>query len=82
MLKQLKITLNWWQAALYELTLLAFGLAVGSYWPEIFDNLQLPLLITAALAGGYILSLWLKQNRRLFNKTPTPDSDKEHPPQL
>lgn len=63
MLSKLRLTLNWWQAAIYESTLLALGLIIGSAKPELITGLYLPLWIIVAYGAYYILKLWLRQNR-------------------
>ena len=68
MLKQLKITLNWWQAAVYELAVLALGIMIGTHWPEIFNRHFLLLGLIFIATGSYIIGLWLNQNRSVVDK--------------
>ncbi len=54
-------TLKWWQASIFKLAMLAAGVAIGAYWPDIFHD-YLPLLILVALlAGSYVTYVWWKQ---------------------
>ncbi len=56
-----ELRLKWWQAGIYEASLLSLGLVVGARWFSFFQNYSLVFLVVFALAGGYILWLWLRQ---------------------
>ncbi len=54
-------TLQWWQAGLFKLGLLALGVALGVYCHDFFSG-YLPLLIVVAMCAlGYITYAWWKQ---------------------
>ena len=55
------ITLKWWQAALYELSVISFGIIIGSYWSGFWTNWTNILWFTFAIPGIYILYMWIKQ---------------------
>jgi len=64
MLKFLKpFSLEWWQAGLYELAMLSFGIFIGKSWPHLFYNQSAALLVVFAVFGGYIIYVWLCQQR-------------------
>lgn len=53
--------LTWWQSGLFKVSMISFGLAIGSQWPEHFLDL-LPLLWTLfALPAVYITYVWWRQ---------------------
>ena len=54
-------TLTWWQAALYKVGMLAFGIVVGTYWHELFASYLLPLIVVAMVSLAYVSYLWWKQ---------------------
>jgi len=54
-------TLNWWQAGLFKLSVISLGIIIGSTWANIFKARRPFLLLTSALPGLYLLSVWWKQ---------------------
>ena len=54
-------TLQWWQAALFKLGLLALGIAAGAYWHGLFTGFLPVLIVLAALCLAYITLVWWKQ---------------------
>ncbi len=65
----LKLTINWKQALLYELSLFSLGIIIGSLWPNIFTGAVLWAIIAVFLiAGGYITALWIRQNKDIFSR--------------
>lgn len=68
-ISSLKVTMNWKQAALYEMAMLSLGILIGSVWPEIFTGLvKITLLAIFALAGGYTLLVWMDQNLKASDR--------------
>jgi FAD/FMN-containing dehydrogenase len=63
-LDRLSITLQWWQAAIYELALLTLGILIGSYAPVYVSYIEPLLWIIFFVATAYILFLWLRQIRK------------------
>lgn len=54
-------TLQWWQAGLFKVGLLALGIAVGAYWHGLFTGFLPALIIIAAICLAYITVVWWKQ---------------------
>lgn len=54
-------TLNWWQLGIFKITVLAFGIAIGTYWHEFFSAYLPILILIAVVCGLYIASVWWKQ---------------------
>jgi hypothetical protein len=54
-------TLTWWQGALFKWGVLALGIAVGTYWHDIFSGYLPFLIILAVLSLAYITYVWWKQ---------------------
>jgi hypothetical protein len=54
-------TLKWWQAGLFKLGMLALGIAVGTYWRDLFGAYLPILMIVAVVSLAYITSVWWKQ---------------------
>lgn len=48
-------TFAWWQIGLFKIGLLLVGIAIGAYWPEVFAEYILHILIV-----GIVLSLYIK----------------------
>ena len=62
-ISSLKVTMDWKQAALYEMAMLSLGILIGSIWPEIFTGtVRIALLAIFTLAGGYTFIIWMSQN--------------------
>ncbi len=56
--------MDWKQAMLYEMAIISLGIFIGSTWPEIFTGMiKWVLLIIFITAGGYVLLLWINQNK-------------------
>ena len=53
--------LTWWQAGLWKIGVVSFGLLIGANWPKVFAPRSGWLLAMAALAGGYAGIVWLGQ---------------------
>ena len=54
-------SLTWWQAGLFKLGLLALGIVVGTYWPNVFAGLRPALIVIAAVCLAYVTYIWWKQ---------------------
>lgn len=54
-------TLRWWQASVFKLSLLSFGLLIGSAWPGIFAAWRMELLVLFVITTAYITWAWWKQ---------------------
>jgi hypothetical protein len=53
--------LTWWQAGLWKLAMVSFGLALGANWPHVVEPWTGRLLLLTLLAGGYVGAAWLMQ---------------------
>ncbi len=53
-------TFSWWQVGILKLALLCFGLAIGSYWPEVFSQYTKLLVIIGVASAIYIGLITLK----------------------
>ncbi|MFP4022450.1 MAG: hypothetical protein ACLFNR_00390 [Candidatus Paceibacterota bacterium] len=77
----LKLKIDWKQAMLYEMALLSIGIVIGSTWPSLFTGMvKITLLVIFAMAGGYVLLLWVQQNKKIFGyprRSKDADEDKE-----
>ena len=47
-------TFTWWQIGLFKLALLCFGVAIGSYWHEVFSGYISALVLIGIILAGYI----------------------------
>ena len=54
-------TLKWWQAGAFKLGMLALGIAIGTYWRDVFGGYLLILIIVAVVSLAYITYVWWKQ---------------------
>lgn len=54
-------SLKWWQVSIFKISLLALGIAIGSYFADVFVPYQVHLLVLAIVTGIYISYVWLKQ---------------------
>ena len=54
-------TFTWWQIGVFKLALLAIGVAIGSYWHEVFSGSLVILAAIAVLGSAYIAFVALKQ---------------------
>jgi hypothetical protein len=54
-------TFAWWQLSLFKLSMVAFGLVVGSTWPSIFVGWRDVLLVVFVVPALYLSYVWLKQ---------------------
>ncbi len=56
-----KFCFKWWQAALYELSVISIGIIIGAYWSEFWANYTNILWFTFAIPGIYVLYVYFKQ---------------------
>jgi hypothetical protein len=54
-------TFAWWQLSLFKLSMVAFGLVVGSTWPEVFARWKDLLLVLFFVPAFYVSYVWLRQ---------------------
>lgn len=54
-------TFKWWQAGVFKLGMLALGIAIGTYWHDVFVAYLLILIIVAAVSLAYTTYVWWKQ---------------------
>lgn len=54
-------TMKWWQAGLFKAGLLALGIAVGTYWHNIFSGFIPELVAVAVICLSYVTYVWAKQ---------------------
>lgn len=49
------------QMAMFKVSLLAFGIAIGAFWSDVFSQYMTELLGVGAIAGIYVWFVWSKQ---------------------
>jgi hypothetical protein len=54
-------TFAWRQLSLFKLSMVAFGLVVGSTWPGVFVGWRDLLVVVFVVPAFYVSYLWLKQ---------------------
>jgi hypothetical protein len=54
-------TFAWWQLSLFKLSMVAFGLLVGSTWPHVFVGCRELLVVVFVVPACYVSYVWLKQ---------------------
>jgi len=54
-------TFTWWQIGLLKLSLLCFGLILGSNWPIVFVPYTWCLLLVFLITALYLMTISLKQ---------------------
>ncbi len=57
------LTLKWWQAGIYEISLFSLGLMVGVRWFDFWESYQPLFFILFFFSGAYIFWIWLKPAR-------------------
>jgi hypothetical protein len=53
--------LKWWQAGVFKLAMLAIGIAIGTYWHDVFGAYLLILITVAVVSLAYITYVWWRQ---------------------
>jgi len=51
------VTMKWWQVTIFKFTMLAFGIAIGAYWSDIFDPYLTWLVGLGVLGAFYLISV-------------------------
>ena len=51
----------WWQLSLFKLSMVAFGVVVGSTWPGLFVGWRELLLVVFVVPAFYVSYVWMKQ---------------------
>jgi len=54
-------TLTWWQASLFKLSVLSFGLILGSVYYTFFSQWTLFLAVVFVVTTVSIIAVWWKQ---------------------
>jgi hypothetical protein len=54
-------TFAWWQLSLFKLSMVAFGILVGSTWPGLFVGWRDLLVVVFVVPACYVIYLWWKQ---------------------
>ena len=50
-----KYIYSWWQIGLLKLALLSFGVAIGTYWHEVFSQYIVALIVIGVILGFYLI---------------------------
>jgi hypothetical protein len=53
--------LTWWQASLFKLSTISFGVIIGLFFGDFFVSLIPLLLVLVIVPGIYIVYIFLKQ---------------------
>ncbi|OGH24050.1 MAG: hypothetical protein A2698_00805 [Candidatus Levybacteria bacterium RIFCSPHIGHO2_01_FULL_42_15] len=53
--------LTWWQASLFKLSAVSFGVIISPYFQDLFRGIEPFLWILLIVSGLYIAYIWLKQ---------------------
>ena len=54
-------TLKWWQGSLFKWGVLALGIAIGTYWHDLFAGYLPFLMVVAVVCLAYVTCVWWKQ---------------------
>ena len=54
-------TFTWYQTGALKISVLAFGLAIGAYWPDVFEPYATILLLIGIVFAIYVVIVSLKQ---------------------
>lgn len=54
------VTLTWWQVGRLKLSLLSFGVVVGSTWPGAFVRWRELLLVLFVVPAFYLTFVWFR----------------------
>jgi uncharacterized membrane protein len=59
-------TLHWWQFGLLKLSLIAFGILLGSRWANMFSTppITIVLLVLFIVPSLYLIAITLKQTAK------------------
>ncbi len=53
--------LKWWQTGLFKWGMLTMGIAIGTYWHDLFGRYLLILISMAMVSLAYVTYVWWKQ---------------------
>ena len=53
--------LHWWQFSIMKLTLIAFGIVIGSFWTDFFSQYTGWFLGLFIIGVIYLTSVWIKK---------------------
>jgi len=54
-------TLKWWQASIFKLALISFGIILGVYFQAFFLQWIVPVTIVCVLCMLYSIGLWWRE---------------------
>ena len=54
-------TMKWWQAGIFKVGMWGAGIAVGTYWHELFAGYLAILVAVAIVCLTYVTYVWAKQ---------------------
>ena len=57
-------TLMFWQATIFTLSTVSFGIFVGAYWSDFFKEWAFKFLVIFVLLALYNTYVWLKQIKK------------------
>jgi len=55
--------LKWWQASLFKISMVAFGVALGTTWPEVFARWIFFIWLVFLTTAIYVTYIWWRQIR-------------------
>lgn len=55
------VRLRWFEISIFKVGVLAVGVAIGAYWPDVFGEYINQLVGLAAIALVYIAFVWFRQ---------------------
>jgi hypothetical protein len=55
--------LKWWQASLFKISMVAFGVALGATWPEVFAKWISFIWLVFLTTAMYVTYIWWRQIR-------------------
>ena len=54
-------TLKWWQAGIFKIGMISFGIALGATWSAFFIQWVILFWTVFILTAGYLSYIWWKQ---------------------
>lgn len=55
-----KFTFKWWQAAIYEMCVVSFGIIIGSYWAKFWLGYMKIIIAIFIITGIYLVWAFFK----------------------
>ncbi len=52
---------KWWQVSILKFAVLLFGIAIGAYWADFFNDLLVFIIVLAVVLGAYSWYVALRQ---------------------